>query len=82
MQYEFEHEHGELFRQLSRFYPSMTNGDRRMCMFICLNLSNKEIASITNRSIRSVETAKFRLKKKFGLSQDDSLNDFICKYYN
>lgn len=82
LQYEFEHEHSELFRQLSRFYPSMTNGDRRMCMFICLNLSNKEIASITNRSIRSVETAKFRLKKKFGLSQDDSLNDFICKYYN
>lgn len=76
-QHLFEQEHAALFVRLAQYCPSLTSGDKRLCMFICLNMSTKEIASVTSRSVRSVETAKFRLKKKMGLSPEESLHAFI-----
>ena len=45
--------------------------------FIYLRLGTKEIAAITHRAVRSVYTAKNRLKKKMGLAQDADLQDFL-----
>lgn len=52
----------------------------RLCAFIRLGLSTKSIADITFREVRSVESARNRLRKKFGLQQQDSLVTFLHQF--
>ncbi|MDK2841610.1 MAG: hypothetical protein PWQ17_1115 [Anaerophaga sp.] len=60
-----ERVHQELFDELKKRYPSITIKELRMCAFIKMELTNKEMASIFNISVRGVETARYRLKKKY-----------------
>lgn len=45
-----------------------------------MNLSTKEISRFTNLSIRGVETARYRLRKKFNLGPDDKLVQFLIEF--
>ncbi|WP_291858033.1 hypothetical protein [Marinilabilia sp.] len=60
-----ERVHQELFDELKSRHPNITTKDLRMCAFIKMELTNKEMASIFNISVRGVETARYRLRKKF-----------------
>lgn len=60
-----ERVHQELFNELKRRHPSITNKELRICAFIKMELTNKEMASIFNISVRGVETARYRLRKKY-----------------
>ncbi|MGQ1891453.1 triple tyrosine motif-containing protein [Thermophagus sp. OGC60D27] len=59
-----ERVHQELFNNLKSRYPTITAKELRLCAFIKMELTNKEMASIFNISVRGVETARYRLKKK------------------
>jgi DNA-binding CsgD family transcriptional regulator len=48
-----------------------------MCAYLKMNLSSKEIAPLLNISIRGVETLRYRLRKKFNLSRDENLIDYL-----
>lgn len=76
---EFDFYYGQVERifidKLDRKYPQLTPNERRLCSFIYLNFSSKEIAEITNRTPQSVDTAKSRLKKKMKLDANASLYD-------
>ena len=45
--------------------------------FLCSNLKSKEVAQLINVSPRSVETARYRVKKKIGLDKEENLYDFL-----
>lgn len=62
-----------LLDRLKADYPSLSKTDLRLCVYIKLNLSTKEIADLMNISPRSVEMARYRLRKKLGLSPDESI---------
>lgn len=70
----FEKLHPKLFSVLKDTYPDLTQGETRMCAYVMLNLSNKEIASLTRRNVRSVETMRYRLTKKMNLSEGETLS--------
>ncbi len=82
----------EEFREIfDKVYPSffdnlfdrvgeLTPKEMRLCAFIRLGLSTKSIADITFREVRSVESARNRLRKKFGLQQQDSLVTFLHQF--
>lgn len=55
------------YDNLASAHPDLTKAELRMCGYILLNLSTKEIAILTNRSIRTVETIKYNLRKKLGI---------------
>ncbi len=61
-------------------FPQLTKNDLRICGLIKLNMSTKEIASILNISLRGVEKAKYRLKKRLELEQEQSLDTFIIGF--
>jgi DNA-binding CsgD family transcriptional regulator len=65
------------FSTLSEKYPNLTSSDLKFCALLHLNLSTKEIASVLNLTTRGVESARYRLRKKFNLSRTDSLTTFI-----
>lgn len=64
----FEGVNQSFFDRLHVLHPDLTNAEIRMCAFILLNRTNKEIATILNRSTRTVETIKYNLRKKLGIT--------------
>ena len=76
--FDLIHEH--FFRNLKQRYPQLTMGDLKLCGLLRLNLSTKEIASYTHLSVRGVESARLRLRRKFGLTGNQSLTEFLVMF--
>ena len=66
-----------LLDRLRASYPSLSQTDLRMCVYIKLNLSTKETAELMNISPRSVEMARYRLRKKLGLAPNDNIGSIL-----
>ena len=73
----FNEVHPDFIRRLSGRFPALTPTDLRLCSFLLLGMTTKEIAALTFREVRSVESSRLRLRKKLGLSADQSLHDFL-----
>lgn len=73
----FDEVHQELFKRLKEKYPILTPNDLRLCAFIRMNISTKEIATILNISYRGAEVSRYRLRKKLELSRETSLSTFL-----
>lgn len=73
----FEQVHPDFFDKLSGRFPVLTQNDLRLCAFLYLGMSTKEIAALTHREVRSVESSRLRLRKKLDLPSDTGLHDFL-----
>ncbi|QGY46528.1 tetratricopeptide repeat protein [Maribellus comscasis] len=73
----FEEVHPNYFRNLKKKHPNLTKNELRLCSYLIMNLSNKEIALLLYISADTVQKAKYRLKKKLLLSSNDSLFDYL-----
>ena len=62
---------------LTRTYPELTTADLKLCTFLRMNLNTKEIAEIMGLSTRSIESRRYRLRKKIGLSKKDDLTNYL-----
>ncbi len=67
------------FLALKEKYPDLTPNDLRLCAYLRLNLSTKEIARLLNISPRGVEISRHRLRKKLNLTKDEHLFDFLMR---
>ncbi len=79
-QKNFDLIHDHFFRNLHERYPKLTAGDLKFCALLRLNLSTKDIAKFTNLTTRGVEAARYRIRKKLGLSEKDSLVAFLIDF--
>lgn len=69
------------FENLISAFPNLTKNERKLCIFIHMNLSTKEISKISQQSIGSINIARSRLRKKFGITGDDkSLIAFLDRF--
>ena len=73
----FEDVYPGFFKSLIRYSSKLTQNDLRFCAYLKMNQSTDEIAKLTNTSIRTVESKKYRVKKKFKIGNDQSLTGFI-----
>ncbi|PKP25753.1 MAG: hypothetical protein CVU06_03905 [Bacteroidetes bacterium HGW-Bacteroidetes-22] len=76
----FENVYSDFFIKLEQRFPDLTRNEKKLCAFLKLNLGTKEIAAITSREIRSVESSRARLRKKFRLPSDTSFNEFLSHF--
>ncbi|MEG1910358.1 MAG: hypothetical protein RR190_05245, partial [Bacteroidales bacterium] len=60
----FEQTHPAFFKKLNDTYPDLSINEQRLCALLSLNMRIKEIAELTNRSTRSIETFVYRIRKK------------------
>lgn len=67
----------DFIERLDEKYPSLTKSEKRLCTMLYINMSSKEIAVISNTTIRSVETSRYRLRKKFNLTRDEDMITFL-----
>ncbi len=63
--------------KLENDFPGLTEQEKRLATLLRLNLSNKEIASLMNITPKSVEIARYRLKKKLNLPQGKNLSQYL-----
>lgn len=66
-------------RKVKNNHPELTPNDLKLCAYLRLNLSSKEIAPLLNISVRSVEVKRYRLRKKMNLPHEENLTDYIFK---
>lgn len=69
----------DFLKKIKSFHPTLTSNDLRLCAYLRLNLSSKEIAPLLNITPRSVEVKRYRLRKKMDLAHEASLTDYILK---
>lgn len=67
----------DMLTKLVKKYPKLTRTDIRLCSYLKLNMSSKEIASLMNISERSVESSRYRLRKKLGMESGQSFTEFF-----
>ncbi len=79
-QENFDLIHKQFFRHLREKYPSLTSTDLKFCAYLRLNLSTKDIANMSGLSIRGVEGARYRLRKKLDLKEGDDLAAFLIDF--
>lgn len=73
----FEEIQPKFYEKLHQINPDLTVGERRMCAFILTGMKTAEIASLCNRSTRTIESMKYRLKKKLNISSTESLDNYL-----
>lgn len=79
-QKNFDVIHDKFFRNLRKRYPSLTASDLRFCALLRLNLSTKDIAQFTNLTIRGVEMARYRIRKKLGIHGSTNIVVFLIDF--
>lgn len=79
-QENFDLIHENFFRNLKERYPTLTPGDLKLCALLRLNYSTKEITRLLNISMRGVESARYRLRKKLSLDESANLVEFLINF--
>lgn len=75
----FQQVHIDFYKKLSEKFADLSPNDLKMCAFLRLNLSTKEISSITHQSQDSIRMARSRLRQKLGVTKDDNLVTFLTQ---
>ncbi len=77
----FNEVHEDFFKDLLKEYPKLTSKDLKLCSYLKMNLSSKEIAPLMGISVRGVEVHRYRLRKKMTLDGDVNLTKFLIKNF-
>ncbi|HEX4850003.1 MAG TPA: triple tyrosine motif-containing protein, partial [Puia sp.] len=76
----FDKVHSHFLKTLKINYPNLSAHELKLCAYLVMNLSSKEIAQLMNISVRGVEISRYRLRKKFHISTETNLFDFLLQY--
>ncbi len=75
----FENSHPGFFERLSNKYPKLTSKDLKLCAYIRIQLSTKEIASLLNITPKSAEISRVRLRKKLNMQRREDLGALLSR---
>jgi len=76
----FDQAHENFLQRLKLSFPDLTPGDLKLCAYLRMNLSSKEIAQLLNISIRGVEVHRYRLRKRLKLDSNSNLVAFLLNF--
>jgi len=75
----FNNVHSDFFKNLQKVYPELTSNELKLCAFIKMNLSTKEIAQLMNITPKAVEVARYRLRKKLNFNPEVNLYGYLIQ---
>ncbi|MBK8566875.1 MAG: hypothetical protein IPN76_26995 [Saprospiraceae bacterium] len=79
-EHHFDQVHGDFLNRLREQFQDLTPNEQKLCALLRLNLSTKEISNLMSISLRGVEIARYRLRKKLGLDLGQNLSKFVLEY--
>jgi tetratricopeptide (TPR) repeat protein len=75
----FQQVHEQFYKTLNERFPELTPSERRLCAFLKLNMTTKEISAMTHQNAKSIDVARTRLRKKLNLTgTDQNLITFLA----
>jgi DNA-binding CsgD family transcriptional regulator len=75
----FNEAHESFFKKLKSNHPDLVPNDLKLCAYLHMNMSSKEMASLLNISLRGVEIRRYRLRKKLEVPHDKNLVEFLME---
>ncbi len=78
--FHFNNIHGDFFKAIKEVYPNLTPNELKLCTYLYMNLSTKEIAQLLQISVRGVEISRYRLRKKLQISTETNLYEFLVEF--
>lgn len=76
----FDKANQEFIHRISLQYPDLTFKEHRLCVYLRLNMSSKDIAPLLDISVRGVEISRYRLRKKLNLHKQQNLVEFLGRF--
>ena len=76
----FDRVHSDFVVKLKEKHPAISGNELKLCAYLRMNLSTKEIAQLMNISIRGVEISRYRLRKKLGITSETNLFDYLINF--
>ncbi|QZT37592.1 tetratricopeptide repeat protein [Halosquirtibacter xylanolyticus] len=76
----FEKVHSDFYRNIEKRHPNLTPNERKICAFLRLNMTTKEISALTYKSAKSIDVARSRLRKKMDLPRDENLITYLSQF--
>jgi DNA-binding CsgD family transcriptional regulator len=76
----FDHVHSDFLSNIKARYPTLSPHELKLCAYLRMNLSSKEIAQLESISVRGVEIGRYRLRKKLKISTETNLFDFLLNF--
>ena len=73
----FQNVHIDFYKKLGEKFPDLSPNELKLCAFLRLNMSTKEISTLTYQSQDSIRMARSRLRQKLGVSKDENLVSFL-----
>jgi ligand-binding sensor domain-containing protein/DNA-binding CsgD family transcriptional regulator len=77
----FDKVHSDFLQILKGIYPALSAHELKLCAYLRMNLSSKEIAQLENISTRGVEISRYRLRKKLKIPTETNLFDFLMELH-
>jgi hypothetical protein len=77
---KFSQLHKDFYTQIKNTHPDLTKSELKFCAFLKINLSGSQIAKIQNVTAEAIRKTRYRIRKKLGLSPDESLEDYISRF--
>ncbi len=76
----FDHVHSDFLSNIKARYPTLSPHELKLCAYLRMNLSSKEIAQLESISVRGVEIGRYRLRKKLKINTEINLFDFLLNF--
>jgi DNA-binding CsgD family transcriptional regulator len=76
----FDEVHEDFLNRLKAAYPNLTPKELRLCAYLRLNISSKEIAPLMNISVRGVEICRYRVRRKLDIDRDTNMTTFVINF--
>lgn len=73
----FQQVHRDFYQKLNASFPDLTPNEKKLCAFLHLNMTTKDISGITFQSPKSIQVARTRLRKRLGIDHDENLVSFL-----
>jgi DNA-binding CsgD family transcriptional regulator len=74
--------HSDFLISLKDKFPTLSGNELKLCTYLRMNLSSKEIAQLMNISVRGVEIGRYRLRKKLQIPTEVNLFEFLLKHHS
>ncbi|MFL9483302.1 triple tyrosine motif-containing protein [Chitinophagaceae bacterium LWZ2-11] len=75
----FNDAHENFFKKIKANYPDLVPNDLKLCAYLRMSMSSKEMASLLNISLKSVEIRRYRLRRKLNLDHNKNLVEFLME---
>ena len=77
----FDKVHNDFFVALKEKHPNLTANEMKLCAYLRMNLSTKEMAQLMNISVRGVEISRYRLRKKLQITTNTNLFGYLLSFH-